>query len=246
MNHKFSGYLYRTVVLNLVSGYHRGSGLSMLGSYLVAALRIGGGTRVHRARGSNDANGTSQMVFAAGARGGRRVIGRAALGPGWSAAAVAARGGRAGGEAAATATAAAAPSTSVQRRPSSADRQRHQCQRRLSVGAHPAAAVAVGNAPGGDVPKPLTGKLVLSMEQAVAAPYLSCRLADAGARVIKVERTEGDFARRYDSFANGVGSSYFVGIARISASHFCQCGCCRAALCERNNSDAVAARCRCG
>ena len=45
---------------------------------------------------------------------------------------------------------------------------------------------------------PLEGLLVVSVEQAVAAPQCTCRLADAGARVIKVERPEGDFARRYD------------------------------------------------
>jgi crotonobetainyl-CoA:carnitine CoA-transferase CaiB-like acyl-CoA transferase len=45
---------------------------------------------------------------------------------------------------------------------------------------------------------PLQGQLVIAMEQAVAAPYCSSRLADAGARVIKVERSEGDFARHYD------------------------------------------------
>jgi itaconate CoA-transferase len=45
------------------------------------------------------------------------------------------------------------------------------------------------------VPKDLEGLLVVALEQAVAAPYASCRLADAGARVIKVERPEGDFAR---------------------------------------------------
>ena len=39
---------------------------------------------------------------------------------------------------------------------------------------------------------------VVALEQAVAAPYASSRLADAGARVIKIERAEGDFARRYD------------------------------------------------
>tara|TARA_Y100001935_G_scaffold117760_1_gene97402 strand:+ start:339 stop:521 length:183 start_codon:yes stop_codon:yes gene_type:complete len=42
--------------------------------------------------------------------------------------------------------------------------------------------------------KDLENILVVSIEQAVAAPYLSSRLADAGARVIKVERHEGDFA----------------------------------------------------
>ena len=56
---------------------------------------------------------------------------------------------------------------------------------------------------------PLSGKLVIALEQAVAAPFCSSRLADAGARVIKVERAEGDFARGYDRAANGV-SSYFA------------------------------------
>jgi len=56
---------------------------------------------------------------------------------------------------------------------------------------------------------PLSGLLVVSLEQAVAAPTCTCRLADAGARVIKIERPEGDFARSYDDFAHGE-SSYFV------------------------------------
>lgn len=60
---------------------------------------------------------------------------------------------------------------------------------------------------------PLDGLLVVSLEQAVAAPYVSCRLADAGARVIKIERQEGDFARRYDSVVNGE-SAYFVWLNR--------------------------------
>jgi formyl-CoA transferase len=51
--------------------------------------------------------------------------------------------------------------------------------------------------------KPLTGMLVLSLDQAVAAPLASRRLADAGARVIKLERPEGDFARQYDSLVHG-------------------------------------------
>ncbi|MGD9766377.1 MAG: CaiB/BaiF CoA transferase family protein [Pseudolabrys sp.] len=59
----------------------------------------------------------------------------------------------------------------------------------------------------------LDGIFVVSIEQAVAAPYLSGRLADAGARVIKVERPEGDFARGYDSLVHGE-SAYFVWLNR--------------------------------
>jgi itaconate CoA-transferase len=61
--------------------------------------------------------------------------------------------------------------------------------------------------------KPLDGILVVALEQAVAAPYCSARLADAGARVIKIERAEGDFARGYDASVNGL-SSYFVWLNR--------------------------------
>ena len=61
--------------------------------------------------------------------------------------------------------------------------------------------------------KPLQGLLVVSLEQAVAAPYCAARLADAGARVIKIERAEGDFARGYDSAVQGL-SSYFVWLNR--------------------------------
>ena len=49
----------------------------------------------------------------------------------------------------------------------------------------------------------LDGITVVAMEQAVAAPYASGKLAQAGARVIKIERPEGDFARRYDTLVNG-------------------------------------------
>ncbi|MDX1434051.1 MAG: CoA transferase, partial [Gammaproteobacteria bacterium] len=59
----------------------------------------------------------------------------------------------------------------------------------------------------------LEGVLVVTVEQAVAAPFCSSRLADAGARVIKVERPEGDFARSYDSVVNGM-SGYFVWLNR--------------------------------
>ena len=57
--------------------------------------------------------------------------------------------------------------------------------------------------------KDLEGIKVITLEQAVAAPYASGKLAQAGARVIKIEREEGDFARRYDSDVNGL-SAYFV------------------------------------
>jgi itaconate CoA-transferase len=60
---------------------------------------------------------------------------------------------------------------------------------------------------------PLSGLLVVTLEQAVAAPMCSCRLADAGARVIKIERPEGDFARYYDRLAKGE-SAYFVWLNR--------------------------------
>lgn len=59
----------------------------------------------------------------------------------------------------------------------------------------------------------LAGITVLALEQAVAAPYCTSRLADAGARVIKVERAEGDFARGYDRAVHGE-SSYWVWINR--------------------------------
>ena len=61
--------------------------------------------------------------------------------------------------------------------------------------------------------KPLDGIVVVALEQAVAAPYCSSRLGDAGARVIKIERPEGDFARGYDTAVFGE-SSYFVWINR--------------------------------
>ncbi|HYB09937.1 MAG TPA: CaiB/BaiF CoA-transferase family protein [Alphaproteobacteria bacterium] len=61
--------------------------------------------------------------------------------------------------------------------------------------------------------KPLSGLLVVSLEQAVAAPYCSAKFADAGARVIKIERIEGDFARHYDKFVKGQ-STYFVWLNR--------------------------------
>lgn len=61
--------------------------------------------------------------------------------------------------------------------------------------------------------KPLTGTLVVSIDQAVAAPLTARRLADAGGRVIKLERPEGDFARHYDDVVRGQ-CTHFVWLNR--------------------------------
>lgn len=59
------------------------------------------------------------------------------------------------------------------------------------------------------MPRPLEGLLVVSIEQAIAAPYCTRMLADLGARVIKIERPQGgDFARGYDNRARGLSSHF--------------------------------------
>jgi len=64
----------------------------------------------------------------------------------------------------------------------------------------------------------LDGITVVSVEQAVAAPFATRQLADLGARVIKIERPDGgDFARGYDAVVNGL-SSYFVWLNRSKQS----------------------------
>ncbi|MFG3258683.1 CaiB/BaiF CoA transferase family protein [Streptomyces sp. NPDC048172] len=66
--------------------------------------------------------------------------------------------------------------------------------------------------------RPLSGLTVVSLEQAIAAPYATRQLADLGARVIKVERPgTGDFARAYDTRVNGL-SSHFVWVNRNKES----------------------------
>ena len=60
---------------------------------------------------------------------------------------------------------------------------------------------------------PLSGLLVVALEQAVAAPICTVRLADAGARVIKIEREGGETARSYDRAVHG-SSAYFVWLNR--------------------------------
>jgi itaconate CoA-transferase len=65
---------------------------------------------------------------------------------------------------------------------------------------------------------PLSGITVVSLEQAVAAPFTTRQLADLGARVVKVERPGvGDFARAYDETVHGM-SSHFVWLNRSKES----------------------------
>jgi len=65
---------------------------------------------------------------------------------------------------------------------------------------------------------PLSGITVVSIEQAVAAPFATRQLADLGARVIKIERPDGgDFARSFDTTVRGL-SSYFVWLNRSKES----------------------------
>jgi len=66
--------------------------------------------------------------------------------------------------------------------------------------------------------RPLDGLLVVSLEQAIAAPYCTRLLADQGARIIKVERPDGgDFARAYDTRTRGL-ASHFVWTNRSKES----------------------------
>ncbi len=66
--------------------------------------------------------------------------------------------------------------------------------------------------------RPLEGITVISLEQAIAAPFCTRQLADLGARVIKVERPGvGDFARAYDERVQGM-ASHFVWTNRSKES----------------------------
>ncbi|KAJ5359795.1 hypothetical protein N7517_008986 [Penicillium concentricum] len=72
--------------------------------------------------------------------------------------------------------------------------------------------------PGGHRPRPLAGITVVSLEQAIAAPFCTRQLADLGARVIKIERPGvGDFARHYDKRVDGL-ASHFVWTNRSKES----------------------------
>ena len=77
---------------------------------------------------------------------------------------------------------------------------------------------ARGAPPASTPMRPLQGITVVSVEQAVAAPFATRQLADLGARVIKIERPgDGDFARRYDATVRGQ-SSHFVWLNRSKES----------------------------
>ena len=70
----------------------------------------------------------------------------------------------------------------------------------------------------------LAGLLVLSLEQAVAAPYASCRLADAGARVVKVEATPmtiSSTGRAPTSFGSTAASNRCVSTSRAKTIWRC-------------------------
>ena len=71
--------------------------------------------------------------------------------------------------------------------------------------------------------RPLEGLLAISVEQAIAGPMCGRLLADGGARVVKVERPEGDFARAYDRMLDGE-SIYFVWLNRGKESVVCDLG----------------------
>ena len=66
--------------------------------------------------------------------------------------------------------------------------------------------------------KPLSDILVVALEQAVAAPYCSSRLADAGARVIKIERKEGEIL---DALRNSQVPDVFVYVGGDKAKKNC-------------------------
>lgn len=67
--------------------------------------------------------------------------------------------------------------------------------------------------------RPLEGIRVVSVEQAVAAPFATRHLADLGAEIIKVERTDGgDFARQYDTSIRGKLATHFAWLNRSKQS----------------------------
>jgi itaconate CoA-transferase len=100
--------------------------------------------------------------------------------------------------------------------------QSRPTQKRLLISARPACAQRTNQTKLAGAPltgvRPLEGVTVVSLEQAIAAPFCTRQLADLGARVIKVERPgKGDFARDYDQRVNGL-CSHFVWVNRSKES----------------------------
>src|SRR5258705_10040265 len=94
--------------------------------------------------------------------------------------------------------------------PGGADLDEHDSRLHGRARARPAQALPMSS--------PLSGVTVVSIEQAVSAPFATRQLADLGARVIKIERPDGgDFARHYDLAVGGL-SSYFVWLNRSEES----------------------------
>jgi itaconate CoA-transferase len=80
-------------------------------------------------------------------------------------------------------------------------------------GAPPTPPTGAGPCPANPRPGPLAGSTVVALEQAVSAPLCTRTLADLGARVIKIEPREGDFARHYDDVVDGL-AAHFVWVNR--------------------------------
>lgn len=70
----------------------------------------------------------------------------------------------------------------------------------------------------------MKGLTVVALEQAVAAPICTSHLADVGARVLKIERPDGDFARGYDDVVTRQSSYRFAGWPHVPATQFDRCG----------------------
>jgi crotonobetainyl-CoA:carnitine CoA-transferase CaiB-like acyl-CoA transferase len=63
--------------------------------------------------------------------------------------------------------------------------------------------------PSSNVPPPLAGMVVIELGHSVAAPYAGQILGDLGAEVIKVEKPEGDDARRWGPpFVDGAAATF--------------------------------------
>ncbi|KIW35525.1 uncharacterized protein PV07_02215 [Cladophialophora immunda] len=105
-----------------------------------------------------------------------------------------------------------------QSRPLTSTARKSHCSRTCHDGYQRRFASTAADETGVQSPRPLDGITVVSIEQAIAAPFCTRQLADLGARVIKVERPGvGDFARDYDTRVDGL-ASHFVWTNRSKES----------------------------